>query len=289
MCTNAMDAQVSTGGDTPLILGGHSFFSELSNDPLPDREATLEIVNTCMDSGITWFDTTHQPERLALGAALSSLGRRREATIFAWNFMQELRPGDKLDRPVEYQPQHLDQLLNELQTETIDGLVLHDLDGGTVEQHERQEALAREWLQQGHVKTLGVWDPDERVCERYGGDSAFTFAICPYNVAARRAASTFARTKPLGWRNYACSPFVRGWELDKLIEKALPLQQRGEPAVRAELADLLLRYSLFHPGVDRLIIAIRQTKWIQSNVESSRRGPLSEEELGRLRSIVDDI
>ena len=55
---------------TPLILGGHSFIQQLGNDPQPSEATQLAIVAACLDQGITWFDTTYQPERLArLGPA----------------------------------------------------------------------------------------------------------------------------------------------------------------------------------------------------------------------------
>ena len=269
-------------------MGGHSFFSDMGNDPLPSEEMCREIVGACLDRGITGFDTTHQPERLALGKVLKALDRRDEAKIFAWNFLQKLKPEEKLDRPVEYEPHHLDQLLEELQTDSIDFLVLHDLDEGADEQHQRQEALAETWVKAGTVKTLGVWEPGADLRQRYEGRSAFTFTICPYSIVREGAAATFAAAKELGWENYACSPFVRGWELDKLVEKAVVRDGGEEPTVRAKLADRMLRYSLYHPCVDRLITAIRRLEWIQPNVESAKHGPLTETELAWLQSLATD-
>ena len=271
--------------DVPLILGGHSFFSDLGNEPTPDEDGCRAIVQSCLDAGITWFDTTHQPERLALGKALDELGRREEATIFAWNFLKPLAPGERLDRPVEYEPHHLEQLCTELRTDYVDCLVLHDLDGGTPEQHERQEALAQEWLAQGHVKALGVWAPGKDARERYGGSPAFSFMIRPLNVTTQGAAASFAMTKALEWKNYACSPFVRGWELDKLVARATECEGGAEEDVRSRLADLLLRYTLYQPDVDRVITAMRRAEWIAPNLASCARGPLSEEERAWLTSL----
>jgi aryl-alcohol dehydrogenase-like predicted oxidoreductase len=275
--------------DVPLILGGHSFFSDLGNEPAPTPDGCRDIVSACLDAGITWFDTTHQPERLALGRALSELDRRDEATIFAWNFMQVLGPRDKLDRPVEFESRHLEQLCGELQTNAIDCLVLHDLDGGTPEKHARQESLALEWLKAGHVKALGVWAPGKDAPERYGGNPAFRFMIRPLNVKTTGATESFAMTKALGWQNYACSPFVRGWELDKLVAEALEKYDGDEPTLRAKLADLMLRFSLFHANVDRLITAIRRIEWIQPNIASCRRGPLTEDEAAWLSALTGSM
>ena len=83
----------------PLALGGHTFISQLGNEPMPDADTQTEIVRACLDSGIRTFDTTHRPEREGLGRALEALGRRDEATIIAWNFFDDVGTGpeDKLD------------------------------------------------------------------------------------------------------------------------------------------------------------------------------------------------
>ena len=52
----------------------------------------------------------------------------------------------------------------------------------------------------------------------------------------------------------------------------------GDADFRAHVADLMLRYSLFSPEVDRLIVAMRKPEWVTPNAESARRGPLSDEE-----------
>ena len=83
--------------DIPLVLGGHSFISQLGNDlPASDQER-YAIVESCLDCGIRWFDTTYQPERIALGRVLRGLGRRHEASILAWNFFSDFLPSEQLD------------------------------------------------------------------------------------------------------------------------------------------------------------------------------------------------
>ena len=75
-----------------LILGGHSFIAQLGSDPAPDEKTQDAIVAACLDSGITTFDTTYLPERIALGKALQRLGRRSEAQLIAWNFFTDFGP-----------------------------------------------------------------------------------------------------------------------------------------------------------------------------------------------------
>jgi hypothetical protein len=54
---------------------------------------------------------------------------------------------------------------------------------------------------------------------------------------------------------------------------------------RTRLADQMLRYSLFSPHVDRLIVSMRRAEWVRANVASWRRGPLSSEERAWLEAV----
>ena len=76
-----------TESSKQLILGGHSWFSSLANDPPLTPAQHVELFEAALDCGITVFDTTYQGERLALGAAMEASGRRDEATVICWNFL----------------------------------------------------------------------------------------------------------------------------------------------------------------------------------------------------------
>jgi len=269
----------------PLILGGHSFFSSLGNDPVPDEDAQAELVAACLDSGIRWFDTTHQPERSALGKALARLGRRDEATILAWNFLEVLAPGGPLDRPIPFEERHLQMMLDQLQTDHLDLLVLHEIDGGTMDDRKRLEEFALKWQEEGVVRELGCWAPGANAVEKYGRVNPYAFMVRPYSLSTADAAPAFAACKVLGWRNFACSPFGRGWELDKMVDAALHLESGDPVEMKARVADHMLRYSLYQPNVDKLINAIRKREWIAPNIASVKRGPLSDKEIEWLRAV----
>lgn len=258
-----------TGQEIPLVLGGHSFISQLGSDPLASERTQIEIVEACLDNGICWFDTTYQPERIALGRALKALGRRHQAKIIAWNFFADFGPGDEVGGPSTYQPHHIDLMLEQLETDYIDRLVVHAM--GDEEENRRQEALAQTWQAKGYVGSLGVWHPGQDALEQYGTRNPYSFMVRPYSVTTPDAAPAFAACKQLGWENLACSPFKRGWEVDRLVERA-------GPASRARLVDHMLRYSVFQPNVDRLIVAMRKTDWVRANVDSYQRGPLAADE-----------
>ena len=273
---------MNSSPEVPLILGGHSFFSSMGNDPLPSEAEARNIVSACLDAGIRLFDTTLQPERVALGKALHELGRRDEAYVIAWNFMTVLAPADRKERPIGFQPAHLEQLLAELQTDYLDAVVIHDLDDGTPEEHLRQEALVAEWQRAGQVKDMGFWAPGENDAARFAEHNPFSFMVRPLNAynAAEAAPHFKMSQETLGWKTYACSPFIRGWFLDKMAEAGA---LRG--VTKPQLADHLLRYSLFHPNVDRVVTGIRKEEWVAANVRSAQRGPLSAEE----RTLIEEL
>src|SRR5947208_2361680 len=85
--------------DIPLVLGGHSFITQLGNDPPASEQEQCAIVETCLNCGIRWIDTTYQPERIALGNALDRLGRRGETSILAWSFFKDFTPAEPVGEP----------------------------------------------------------------------------------------------------------------------------------------------------------------------------------------------
>ena len=253
----------------PLVLGGHSFIHQLGTDPRPSEDTALKIVAACLEQGITWFDTTYQPERIALGRILKRLNAREHATILAWNFFQDFDDSGHVGGPSCYTPDSMDLMCRQLQTDVIDILVVHSM--GNAEDDRRQEELALLWREQGRVRQLGVWHPDGNLTS-----GAYDFAIAPCNIADS-GGERFPNYRTLGWETLATSPFVRGWLLERLAQRS------GRPT--EEIADLLLRYAGFHPSVDRLIVSIRKPAWVEKNVASWQRGPLSVEETGLLHEL----
>jgi aryl-alcohol dehydrogenase-like predicted oxidoreductase len=275
---------VSTLIESPLVLGGHTFISQLGNDPPASEEHQRLIVESCLDLGIRWFDTTYQPERVALGKVLHSLGRRSEATILAWNFFTDFTPDDPVGGPGCYAPAHIDTILEQLQTPYVDCLVMVPSDHA--EQNQQQQELLLEWQRRGYVRSLGLWISDPAIIEYYRSSNPFRYAIRPCNIATDEAPAVFAACKMAGWETLATSPFFRGWELDRMVAEASACALGSVETLRSTLADLMLRFTLFQPAVDRVIVAIRKPDWIRRNLESVSRGPLTPEEHRLLRRLA---
>jgi hypothetical protein len=132
-------------------------------------------------------------------------------------------------------------------------------------EHARQEEVAGQWLEQGRVRALGTFMPE------YAATSVeYAAAAAPYNVTTPDAPAAFAGYRERGWETYALSPFVRGWELERLVAES------GRST--SELADLMLRFSAFAPDVDFAVVAMRNVDFVAANVASWRRGPLTDAE-----------
>ena len=269
--------------ELPLILGGHSFIRQLGNDPPVPKRDQCRIVDSCLDHAVRWFDTTYQPERIALGNVFQAIGRRNEATIMAWNFFTDFSPDDPVGKPEYYQPHHIDVILEQLQTDYIDCLVailLNDPD-----ENKRQEELLIEWQRKGYVRSLGLWIQDPPTIEQFRHDNPFRFAIRPFNITTDEGAPIFSTCKMAGWETLATSPFLRGWELDRMIAAASARGYGDTETLRPIVADLMLRFSLFQRDVDRVIIGMRKVEWIKRNAESVSKGPLTPAEQLRLQHL----
>jgi aryl-alcohol dehydrogenase-like predicted oxidoreductase len=269
--------------EIPLILGGHSFISQLGNDPPVSERDQYRIVDSCLDHGVRWFDTTYQPERIALGNALHALGRRNEATILGWNFFTNFSADDRPPVPEYYRPHHIEVILEQLRTDHVDCLVAIPLNDP--EENQRQEELLIDWQRKGYVRFLGLWIEGAQIIEQFRHDNPFRFAIRPFNITTDEGAPIFATCKMAGWETLATSPFLRGWELDRMIAAASARGYRDTETLRPIVADLMLRYSLFQRDVDRVIIGLRKVEWIKRNAESVSKGPLTPDEQRRLQHL----
>lgn len=261
----------------PLVLGGHSFISQLGSDPPADDDTQTAVVAACLDRGLCWIDTTYQPERVALGRVLQRLGRRGEARVIAWNFFHPFGPGEDVGGPRAYEPHHLQQMCDELRTDRLDALVVHSMGDPAVDVGQLELALS--WRETGRVGELGIWAPGRDVERVLGRDNPYAFMVHPRNLTTPNADAVFEAGRRLGWRTCACSPFVRGWKLDEIA-------RRTDADARQRLADHMLRHALFHPAVDQLIVAMRRPQWVAANLASVVRGRLSPDEQAWLRAAI---
>lgn len=267
----------------PLVLGGHSFISQLRSDALATRAQQIAIVEAALGAGISAIDTTYQPERIALGHILRTLGNRGAVEIIAWNFFMPFGPGQPVGGPRAYCEGDIDTMLSELQTDHIEMLVVHDV--ADADENRRQLALAQSWQAQRVVDRLGIWHPGREQLQVFGPHNPYSFMVQPYSVTTSEAGYAFGAAKALWWETLATSPFGRGWELKRRAARLAAREELSVPGSTHIVADLMLRYALHQPSVDRVVVAMRRPEWVQANVASASRGPLADEESALLFSL----
>ena len=266
-----------------LVLGGHSFIPELGNDPAIDFGMQLEIVQECLDQGINCFDTTYEPERIALGRVLETLARRDEAQIIAWNFFADSSTGEYLVGPRPFAEEHIELLLHQLRTDYIDLLVVHGVKDD--EKDKEQSDIAQSWVASGKVGSLGIWAPWSDPATQSEAKDPYEFVVMPRSIEDPNT-DRFRCCKAIGLQTFATSAFGRGWLLDRLVAIDVAQTSEAPGTSRARIADALLRFSIHDSHVDHLIVGIRNKEWISCNLESVRLGPLSEEEAQWLSELL---
>ncbi len=255
-----------------LALGGHSYIAQLGNDPPASFEQQCALVAACLDTGIRLLDTTYYQERIALGRVLQRIGRRNEAEVTGWNFFLQPGKADELVAWTPYESHHIDIMLRELQTEWIDLLVIHAEDDPAI--LARELALAESWQTAGKVRQVGLGMARLEHLDQLPANHSLTHVLAPYNAFNREAGALFERARAMNLHTVAMSPFVRGWKLDEIGE---------DPA---EVADILLRWVVAQPVVDRVIVAMRKPEWVRVNLAAAARGALTSQESTRLAGWV---
>jgi aryl-alcohol dehydrogenase-like predicted oxidoreductase len=252
-----------------LTLGGHSFIEQLGNDPGASFEEQCALVAACLDQGIRWLDTTYYQERVALGKVLRTLGRRADAAIQAWNFFKQPGKEDDLVPWTPFAASDIDTILAELQTDYVDLLVIHAEDDAATLHEEL--ALAQRWIDAGKVRAVGLGMGTPRHLDDLPSGHPVTQILAPYNAFNQSAAALFDAAQARGLQAVAMSPFIRGWKLDEI---------GGDTAA---VADVLLRWVVSQPRVDRAIVAMRKRDWVDVNLQSEVRGPLTAAEQAQLQ------
>jgi aryl-alcohol dehydrogenase-like predicted oxidoreductase len=183
------------------------------------------------------------------------------------------------DGPRLITPHTLEQWKTELRTDRLDWVCVHELGDDRAAENRQQQELCAGWLEQGKISRLGIWNPGADAKDKYGPSAPFSFMIRPFNIASSDSAA-FSACAALGWDCFACSPFVRGWNLDKLVKMG------GAGASAAEVADHMLRFSLHQPFVSGLVTASRRIEWLGTNLQSASRGSLGPEQLRWLQGLA---
>ncbi|MEZ5276651.1 MAG: hypothetical protein R3F07_09745 [Opitutaceae bacterium] len=278
---------LSPFGAQKLILGGHTFLEELGNDPAASPDEQIAVVSACLEGGVRVVDTTYAVERRGLRTVLMAIDDPGIRPVI-WNFFDHPEMDGNLPGPDPWTDERFEQALVELGLTEAPFVVVHAVGDAVADR--AQIEVVRRLREEGRITHLGFWanlDADSKQgreallqWDRFlEVENLWRFVVTPWNVMTyRENAEILKVAKAQGWTTLGTSPFVRGWELERRAVRVAGIRQIGLSAAVAQVADHMLRFSAFSPGVDHVVNAIRARRHVRPNLESIRQGPLAPNE-----------
>ena len=278
---------LSPFGAQKLILGGHTFLEELGNDPAASPDEQIAVVSACLKGGIRVVDTTYAVERRGLRTVLRTVEDPGIRPII-WNFFDHPEMEGSLPGPDPWTEDRFEQALAEVGFTEAPFVVVHPV--GEAVADRTQIEVVRRLRDEGRITHLGFWvnlDTDSKQRERallqwkwlLELENLWRFVVTPWNVTTyRENAEILKVAKAQGWTTLGTSPFVRGWELERRAVRVAGIRQIDLSAAIAQVADHMLRFAAFSPGVDHVVNAIRARRHVRPNLESILQGPLAPNE-----------
>jgi aryl-alcohol dehydrogenase-like predicted oxidoreductase len=267
-----------------------------------DEAAARRIIDEALDLGINFFDTADLYDRglneEIVGRALE--GRRSEVVLATkvGNRIIPGRDGWVWDPSKEYIMEAVKDSLRRLRTDYID---LYQLHGGTMEDPIDETIEAFERLkEQGWIRWYGISSIRPNVIREYVKRSNIVSVMNQYSILDRRAEeAVIPLLQEHGISIIARGPLAKGILTDRGGHKAAggfldyaeeelhalrdQLQQIAES--KRSLTHTALRYCMDQPAVGVTLAGASSVEQLRENAAASQAPPLTEEELGKIRSV----
>jgi len=282
-----------------------------------DQEC-VDALSLAIDLGVTFIDTAMgygdgHSERL-IGQALRERPERVYVAtkIRPMNFNFAPKPGDSFEEAYskEWIIECTERSLKNLGQEQLDLQMLHVWLDEWAEREAWQEAIIQ-LKEQGKIKDFGLslvfpleeahtprraiatgqvaacqvvyniyqQEPQSELFPLAEEANVGIIVRCPLDEGALTGKITPETTFPEGdWRN----DYFRGDRKREVQERAEALQWLIRDDVES-LPEAALRFCLSHPAVSTAIVGMRQSRHVKANVQAVDKGPLSEQNLERLK------
>lgn len=274
-----------------------------------DEKKAHEIIETALESGITYFDTADLYDfgvnEKIVGQALKNV--RDEVVIGSkvGNRWQDPKDGWTWDPSKAYITEQVKASLKRLQVDYID---LYQLHGGTLNDPIDETIEAFETLkEQGYIKEYGISSIRPNVIKEYTERSQIVSNMMQYSLLDRRPEEqAFPILKENNVSVMTRGPLAKGMLTAKGLAKASEsiekngylhysyeslkdtlqsLQERfKEDRTMNELA---LKFNAANPVVASIITGASSPEQVKSNVEAISGDPLSREEYELLKELTD--
>ena len=231
-------------------------------------EEVRHILRMARDAGIDLLDTA-----AAYGTAQAVLGDCLTAEPGNFKIVSKISP--QVSEPTEVL-ESFNQVISELQVETLHGLLVHDFARFTVRRDNWD--VFRQLRTDGRVRKLGfsVYYPTQ-IEWLIQNDVDFDVVQLPYNVLDQRFADYFPRLKERNVEVHVRSVFLQG--LFFVPENELPphftpvvakLKRLRAMALENEvpLAAVPLSFALSNLDVARIVIGVNSARGLQENIDS---------------------
>ena len=299
MATTALDVR-NTFGKTDLPVSPLGFGGAPIGVMATEQQRVADVLHALLDHGVNLIDTAacYRGSEEVIGNAI---GSRRDEYVLISKCGHAIDAGDsRTNFSPDVIHESIDRSLQRLQTNYLDVILLHSCDLATLKQGDAL-AAAIDAREAGKVRFVGysgdndaavyattmddiaVLQTSVSICDQVNIDSAIMSALeNNVGVMAKRPIANAAWKKfddqYESYKNYA-RPYHQRFE-----KMGLSLDD-FEVDTWAELA---LRFTLSHAGVHTAIIGTTDPKHVAANITATRKGPLSEDAIKKIRAAFDD-
>ncbi len=286
------DFQVTTLGYGAMELRGAPSGPEVSD------EAAEKVLNTVLDAGINFIDTS-----IDYGRSEELIGRfiaPRRAEYFLASkcgCVPEAPMGAEHIHTAENIRAGVERSLRRMKTEYLDLVQFHrSLTRSEFEEHGALEA-ALALKQAGKVRFLGVSGTLPNLVEQLEMGSFDAFQI-PYSALQREHEEVISRAAAAGAGIIIRGGVARGaptdWQRRYYMLPGATMRERWE---QARLDDLLngmsrleftLRFTLSNPDLDTTIVGTRDAGHLRDNIAAALKGPLPEDIVREAKQRLDE-
>ena len=291
--------QLGNGGPDVTVLGfgAMELRGTPHRNPRPlDESAAAEVLNTVLDEGITFIDTSvdYALSEERIGA---HIGTRRDEYVLAskagcpLDFVPDAPPGPLVhDYSAANIRAGVEQSLRRLRTDRLDLVQLHI--SPTLETLRRDgavETLAA-LRDEGKIVAFGVSSTLPAIDDHLEIDEFSAFQV-PFSALERGLESRIELAGRRGFGIIVRGGVAQGGKREKRAADGRPVTWADTGLDELRDSDtqqgFLLRYAITTPGVTTVIVGTANPEHVRANVAAVRRGPLPADVYAESRRRLD--
>ncbi len=284
---------------TVLGFGAMELRGTPHRNPRPlDEDVAGAVLNTVLDEGITFIDTSIDyalsEERIG-----THIGSRRDEYVLAskagcpLDFAPDATPGRPL--PHDYSPANIragvEQSLRRLRTDRLDLVQLHI--SPSLEVLHRDDVLdtLRTLREEGKILAFGVSSTLPDIDDHLDIDEFAAFQV-PYSALERELETRIELAGERGFGIIVRGGVAQGGKREKKAADGRPVTwaDTGLDELREGDSEhgFLLRFAISTPGVTTVIAGTADPAHVRANAVAARRGPLPHDVYAEARRRLDD-